>query len=690
MIKYNIYFQMKYQLVVPGSTIDVSEELYKLWDVQECTECGRFYFVRNKEKTCSICEKKSDYFVVDCDKTGKFISRPAIKVRKCKNKHTTDSNREIRTTYDYETLFKETKIYVTKTYPDFQWNIGYNKFNKLIEACYLCGDDLMEDLKLKRTKCHIITDKTKFPILRFACHVCHRMKANDTYEILFRKCESICNTLHRTKNTLFHSNVFSDGTCHFKYEELKRIKTNNGYVVNITEKEYLTLVCGECYYCSRPSNDSNINDVVTINRCYGYVIDNCVTCCTNCKILRTRMKNKQFEDHISNIYHNAEFTPRDIKNQMIINNHILRLYTYSHNDTGVATNIIFNNMYIGANWSLTYIGIGEGKGDNIFFKMEDKNNINAITSTETFQITNGMHKLSYIGLSQSNNRSMTIKHTTGDNTDNPEEIINNLRIDKNVLQKNSDIYFRVPYSQNLISVTISNKNNKIVGISFAFGQKYMQCNCNDCTEHNKTKKCLCNTCIKHMMHGQNSNCSCMPSNNKVSAHTNLKIIGTPEQIERYTQTQYLLKEKNYDVRKAIIYNKIDRVNGVAQKQHELKVIEKIGKEKFDQKKCANMKKSICKKIDELGIDEYREQKNEYMKKYRKEQAEKNDRSSKPIKKDEKTRKKNQRERIFEERGKDICRKINNLERKISRAKKAKKSDNEINKLRQELKILKQK
>ena len=61
---------------------------------------------------------------------------------------------------------------------------------------------------------------------------------------------------------------------------------------------YKTLVVLDCFYCGDPSN---INGLDRINNDLGYIIGNCVPCCSTCNLMKRTLGWRTFIDHVSKI-----------------------------------------------------------------------------------------------------------------------------------------------------------------------------------------------------------------------------------------------------------------------------------------------------------------------------------------------------------------------------------------------------
>lgn len=81
---------------------------------------------------------------------------------------------------------------------------------------------------------------------------------------------------------------------------------------NLTEEQFKTLIKGNCVYCgseainrktvSYKNEYEKINGIDRIDSKKGYNIDNCVSCCSKCNLMKSDFTKNDFLNHISKIY----------------------------------------------------------------------------------------------------------------------------------------------------------------------------------------------------------------------------------------------------------------------------------------------------------------------------------------------------------------------------------------------------
>jgi len=96
------------------------------------------------------------------------------------------------------------------------------------------------------------------------------------------------------------------------YGEYKRSAKKRGYSFDLNEVQFKELIFAKCFYCdSEPHNITNIstrygtiiyNGIDRVDNERGYIIDNVVTCCGTCNMMKRTYTKQEFVDHIEKIY----------------------------------------------------------------------------------------------------------------------------------------------------------------------------------------------------------------------------------------------------------------------------------------------------------------------------------------------------------------------------------------------------
>ena len=92
----------------------------------------------------------------------------------------------------------------------------------------------------------------------------------------------------------------------------KRSAKKRGYTYNLTEKEAISFFKSPCCYCgSPPSNIHNphnllgsyvYNGIDRVDNTKGYEIDNCVSCCKFCNVIKNTSTPEKFQKDLKQYY----------------------------------------------------------------------------------------------------------------------------------------------------------------------------------------------------------------------------------------------------------------------------------------------------------------------------------------------------------------------------------------------------
>ncbi len=77
-----------------------------------------------------------------------------------------------------------------------------------------------------------------------------------------------------------------------KYKIYMNNAIKRNYIFELTFEEFTNLTSSNCYYC----NSSPENGVDRLDNNLGYIIENCVPCCTMCNIMKNKYSFSTFID----------------------------------------------------------------------------------------------------------------------------------------------------------------------------------------------------------------------------------------------------------------------------------------------------------------------------------------------------------------------------------------------------------
>lgn len=109
-------------------------------------------------------------------------------------------------------------------------------------------------------------------------------------------------SVHKRKLGTLERNVFRQ----YKYSVNHR---RGGLAFDLTIEQFRLLIYGNCFYCEcAPSmikktkfETAQMNGIDRIDNSIGYLMDNCVPCCTLCNFMKRGLSVASFLDHVKKI-----------------------------------------------------------------------------------------------------------------------------------------------------------------------------------------------------------------------------------------------------------------------------------------------------------------------------------------------------------------------------------------------------
>jgi len=118
-----------------------------------------------------------------------------------------------------------------------------------------------------------------------------------------------CSNCRRNRNGKNLNAIQYKSYCAYRSGAKKR-----NLVWGLDEKQFKILIQKNCYYCNEPPSRKKtvsyrddfelVNGIDRIDSSKGYTIDNCISCCSYCNVMKSDMKVNDFKKHISKIYNN--------------------------------------------------------------------------------------------------------------------------------------------------------------------------------------------------------------------------------------------------------------------------------------------------------------------------------------------------------------------------------------------------
>jgi len=76
-----------------------------------------------------------------------------------------------------------------------------------------------------------------------------------------------------------------------RYSQYQKGAVSRNHAFELTEEQFMTFWDKPCHYCKQPINGIGID---RLDNSIGYLIDNCVPCCTVCNMMKFKQSYKHF------------------------------------------------------------------------------------------------------------------------------------------------------------------------------------------------------------------------------------------------------------------------------------------------------------------------------------------------------------------------------------------------------------
>lgn len=303
-------------------------------DIKIGNKYNRLTVIGDKEK---INNQKGRKWKCRCD-CGNIVYQHGYCLKREISKSCGCLSREITAKLGRSRYLKDGEAAINELFRQYQYqakqrnlkcSIGRRFFERLILGnCFYCNSppsSLFPKRKLKTTVYYNGIDRIH-PNIGYVsrnvvscCKGCNNMKGNKRYEDFLIQIRKIYIHMHT-------SNIFIN---HYidKYNEKNRAIArllssykNNAKHENrewlLSNDEFYKLVKSTCFYCGETPNQLIrcglksfyfYNGIDRLNNEIGYLIDNCITCCSKCNFIKRNLEKDLFLNKIKEIYNHRIF-----------------------------------------------------------------------------------------------------------------------------------------------------------------------------------------------------------------------------------------------------------------------------------------------------------------------------------------------------------------------------------------------
>lgn len=144
------------------------------------------------------------------------------------------------------------------------------------------------------------------------CRKCGKT-TNEFYKDKYRKdglswqckeCESVRFKKYYNKNKTKRKNYHKKHRQELngRYSRYKGSAKNKKLKFELNLKQFESLTSQLCFYCGKYTKNKNFCGIDRVDNCKGYVLKNCVSCCSMCNSMKTKLTHEEFLAHIQQIY----------------------------------------------------------------------------------------------------------------------------------------------------------------------------------------------------------------------------------------------------------------------------------------------------------------------------------------------------------------------------------------------------
>jgi len=249
-------------------------------------------FIGTAENTCSKCRTYNTKYYQNKKKSEDgeaFRARQAEKdkARYDKNKNNDafkakNAERYNKNKTNPEFALKQYKSNAKKR--DLEWNLDDEDAKEIMTSpCVYCGI-FFEINGIDRVDNAVgyVTDNC-VP----CCKTCNFLKACLDPLTFTERCKHIAGVED-------HSDAWIDKKKYVSYKRYQYTAFKRELEFAITEDQFQILTSQACAYCAKRNSTTHRNGVDRIDSAVGYVLSNCVPCCSECNVMKKTMSSSEF------------------------------------------------------------------------------------------------------------------------------------------------------------------------------------------------------------------------------------------------------------------------------------------------------------------------------------------------------------------------------------------------------------
>jgi len=225
---------------------------------------------------------------------------PSIKCQDCLDQtRTIDKTRVAKPRFIYKIM--EYKNACKNPNKNKKWNLSDEyAFFLFGQPCFYCNKQPTQENLSGIDRCNNDNREYSKNNVVSCCNICNRMKAGYTLEDFYSICEHIATFNNLIENGRLFPHLFRYST-NTNYQSYKSCAEKKSTPFSLSEEEFNNLVKQDCHYCGLNKANSE-SGVDRINSDLGYTMDNVVSCCTICNLMKNDLNKEVFLNQCAQIY----------------------------------------------------------------------------------------------------------------------------------------------------------------------------------------------------------------------------------------------------------------------------------------------------------------------------------------------------------------------------------------------------
>lgn len=114
---------------------------------------------------------------------------------------------------------------------------------------------------------------------------------------------------YRSKNKDKFDKIYEKNKANalYRLQDYKEVARNDGKSWELDDNAALSMINGTCFYCNVHTSSELINGIDRLDSFFDYTIDNCVSCCTMCNIMKGSVDSYIFIKRMEHILTNLNY-----------------------------------------------------------------------------------------------------------------------------------------------------------------------------------------------------------------------------------------------------------------------------------------------------------------------------------------------------------------------------------------------